>query len=427
MIVDDFERMIENNKQSFTDDVYGLFFDSVKCFRASIYRPSYLLAYQGVMQHFRHLLQTSKKPDKYDEGKWKGVLTRLQNDKTFDEEVFDCTQHKNQPSSTPPVIAELDIPDPIREDFRFWRNRRNDCAHYKEYDINNSQVLAFYSFINQYLLKISVEGGKNSLLREFCNACDEKKTSPNKSLQPLIDKIVPMVAEEQIDDFFEELYHVMGGYHFYDSRFFRLLYDILSSSNQKLKDYAIRFLGKSSYLSDYLTSYPDSVGLLVSKEESHHFWMVTLANNRCRCAILSNMLKSGLIESVETEEAITKIIEHCYVNNQGIGEIEDSDWDNLVRFGFLDVLKSKYFNPDFTSNNARTLGKEKYNFFYGYIFKLMKKKEWVGIIISIFSRPDYPTVWRNIFVENYLSSSENKAYFEEVCKEYALDIPECLK
>lgn len=139
------------------------------------------------------------------------------------------------------------------------------------------------------------------------------------------------------------------------------------------------------------------------------------------------MLTSGLVESIETKEAITKIIEHCYTNNQGLGEIEDSDWDNLVQYGFLDILKSKYFNPDFTSNNARTLGKEKYNFFYGYIFKLMKKKEWVGIIVSIFSRPDYPTVWSNIFVENYLSSSENKAYFEEVCKEYALDIPECLK
>lgn len=427
MIVDDFERMIENNKQSFTDDVYGLFLDSVKCFRASIYRPSYLLAYQGVMQHLRHLLQTSKRPDKYDEGKWKGILSKLQNDKTFDDEVFDCTQHKNQPTCTPPTIAELDIPDSIREDFRFWRNRRNDCAHYKEYEINNSQVLSFYSFIKQYLLKISVEGGKNSLLREFCDACDEKKTSPNKSLQPLIDKIVPMVAEEEMDDFFEELYHVMGGYHLYESRYFRLLNDILSSTNQKLKDYAIRFLSKSSYLSDYLTSYPDSVGLLVSPSDARHFWKVELADNRNRCAILSNMLCSGLIGHEETKEALTNIIEQCYSHNQGLGDLSDSDWNNLVHYGFLEILTSRYLNPTYTSSNAWMLGKEKYNFFYGFIFKVMKEKEGAKIIVSIFSQSEYPTVWRDIFVEQYLSSIDNKTYFEEVCKNESLTIPNCLK
>lgn len=260
-------------------------------------------------------------------------------------------------------------------------------------------------------------------MREFCDACDEKKTSPNKSLQPLVDKIVPMVAEEQMDDFFEELYHVMGGYHLYESRYFRLLNDILSSTNQKLKECVIRYLSKSSHLSDYLASYPHSVGLLVSPSDSHRFWMVTLADNRNRCSILSNMLVSGLIDAEEVKEAIAKIIEHCYVNNQGVGDIEDSDWNNLVRSGFLDILNSKYFNPDFTSNNARTLGKEKYNFFYGYIFELMKEKEYVRIIVSIFSQPVYPTVWRDIFIEKYLSSPANKAYFEGVCKEYSLTIP----
>ena len=55
MIVDDFQKLIENNEGSFTDDELGLFKDSVRCFHAGIFRPAYILAYQGMMIYFRRL------------------------------------------------------------------------------------------------------------------------------------------------------------------------------------------------------------------------------------------------------------------------------------------------------------------------------------------------------------------------------------
>lgn len=87
----------------------------------------------------------AKMPKGYDPNKWNGVQAKLKDEKGFDEQVFTCIQQKNCPTGTPPVIAILDMPDTLWDDFIFWRNRRNDCAHYKAYDINASHVLAFYS------------------------------------------------------------------------------------------------------------------------------------------------------------------------------------------------------------------------------------------------------------------------------------------
>ena len=119
MIIDDFQVLVDNNKASFTDEVYGLFTDSFRCFRAGIYRPAYLLAYQAMMQHFRFIILNGNKPKDYDDGKWKGLIKKLRNDKEFDEEVFKCVQRKNAPKATPPTIAILDMPNEIRQDFEF--------------------------------------------------------------------------------------------------------------------------------------------------------------------------------------------------------------------------------------------------------------------------------------------------------------------
>lgn len=129
MIVDDFQKLIDNNKGTFSDDELGLFNDSVRCFHAGIFRPAYILAYQGMMIYFRRLIQSAKMPSGYDTGKWTGVQKRLANDKEWEEEVNNAFRTKPDPKATPPVIPVLCMSDSLRKDFDYWRNRRNDCAH----------------------------------------------------------------------------------------------------------------------------------------------------------------------------------------------------------------------------------------------------------------------------------------------------------
>lgn len=425
MIVDDFKKMIENNKGCFSDDEMGLFNDSIRCFHAAIFRPAYILAYQGMMIYFRRMIQTAKMPNGYDIGKWTGVQTRLVNDKEWEEEVNNAIRTQPDPKKTPPTIAILCMSESLRKDFDFWRNRRNDCAHYKEYVINDSHVLAFYSFLTQYLLKISVEGGMMTLLNEFKDATDSTKTSPNASLQPLVDKILSMVNPDEMNEFFRLLDGYMG--FSFCNRYEEVMSRIIKGGNEDLKKYAVCFVRSNNNVqASLINNFPELVGHLVEKSEVREYWMKTLKNCRNRVAVLGNMMMAGLIDPSEIEEAINKIIQYSYDNNEGMGDVSDEVLLKLKVEGFFSALKAKYFNSDYTQNNARECGKFKYSFFYGYVAYLPIDKEWVEVLVSIFSQADYPTVWLDMYKEYYLGKSEYKVQFDKVVSENGITLPDCL-
>lgn len=426
MIVDDFQKHIDNNVSSFTDDEMGLFKDSIRCFHAAIYRPAYIMAYQGMMIYFRRLLQNAKMPNGYDSGKWTGIQKRLAKDKEWEEEVNNAIRTQPDSKSTPPVIALFCMSDSLRKDFNFWRNRRNDCAHYKEYDINDSHVLAFYSFLTQYLMKISVEGGMNTLLNEFKDACDSAKSSPKASLQPLVDKILTMVNPEEMNDFFASLDGAMG--FSFNGRYEQTLANIIKGGNVELKGYAVAYVRSDDKVKkDLINRFPELVGHLVEKNEAREYWMKHLYYSRNRVAVLARMIMVGLIDPLEEDEAIRKVIDHSFNNNEGIGEVSDEEMQVLKASGFFSALKEEYFNGDYTSKNAYDCGKNKYNFFYGYVAHLPVDKSFVEMMVDIFSRVDYPYVWSNILKEHFIESDSSfKALFDKVVIENGIKLPDCL-
>ena len=427
MIVEDFQKFVENNRASFTDDEIGLFRDSVRCFHAGIFRPAYIMAYQSMMIYFRRLIQNEDMPAGFDAVKWKKMQVNLAKDKEWEEEVNNAIRKKANAKAAPPEVPVLAMNDSLRLDFDYWRNRRNDSAHYKEYRINDSHVLSFYSFLTQYLLKISVEGGKATLLKEFKDACDVTKTSPKKSLQPLIDKILVMVSPEEMDDFFAELDGVMG-YRF-TGRYENTLASIIKSGNEKLKEYVIKFVRSDKrFKAEFINDHPDIVGYIVDKPESREFWMKYLARCRNRVPILARMLMVGLIDPDEKDEAVRKVLEHSFNNNDGMGTVSEDEQLILNSNGFFDALKEEYFNGDYTSKNVVLCGREKYDFFYGYIAHMPVNKELADMLVDIFSRPDYPYVWSNIFKEHLLEAdAAYKAKFDKVVSENGITLPSCLK
>lgn len=430
MIADDFQRLVDNNKATFTEDEIGLFHDSVRCFHAGIFRPAYIMAYQGMMIYFRRIIQNAKTPTGYDAGKWTGLQKRLAKDKEWEEEVNNAIRTQPDPKGTPPVIAILCMSDSLRKDFDYWRNRRNDCAHYREYNINDSHVMAFYSFLTQYLLKISVEGGMVTLLKEFKDACDTTKTSPKKSLQPLIDKILTMVNPDEMDEFFENLEGMMG-YRF-NGKYEKMLASIIKGGNEELKNHVVKFVrANKNVMNELINGCPDLVGHLIEKSESREYWMKHLRGNgfgtNNRVAVLARMIMVGLIPPAEQDEAMRKVLEHSFDNNDGMGEVSEEEMLALKSAGFFTILKDEYFNSDYTSNNAWNCGKNKYDFFYGYVANLPIDKEWVVVLCDIFSQASYPTVWRDMYKQYFLEKDEYKAKFDKVVSENGITVPDCLK
>ena len=425
MIINNFKKLIEENKSMLNELTLGLFEDSIRCFDAGIYRQAYLLAYQGFTQYIRNIVRDAKMPTGYDPNKWNGVQAKLKNEKEFDEQVFTCIQQKNCPTGTPPVVAILDMPDTLRDDFTFWRNRRNDCAHYKAYDINASHVLAFYSMLNQYMLKITVEGGMKSLLREFKDAFDPAKTSPQKSIQPLVDKILKMVHQSEMNDFFDGLQSATR-FHF-GTKFYSILEGILSGSNKELKNYVIDYLRQSNDLVDFLSHYPEKVGQLVAKDEVRTLWYSKLIYCRERFSIVSELISVGLLVECEVAECLERSIDNAYSQNDGMGSISEAKTNLLIKYGLLDSLKSTKLNPEFTRNNARECGQNHYDFFRGIAYTLPINNCTVEMMLDIFNQTEYPTVWCSIYKEMLDNDEERGKHFQSIIEDNGLVVPPYLK
>ena len=425
MIINNFKKLIEENKSMLNELTLGLFEDSIRCFDAGIYRQAYLLAYQGFTQYIRNIVLDAKMPTGYDQNKWNGVQAKLKNEKEFDEQVFTCIQQKNCPTGTPPIVAILDIPDTLRDDFTFWRNRRNDCAHYKAYDINASHVLAFYSMLNQYMLKITVEGGMKSLLREFKDAFDPAKTSPKEPIQPLVDKILLMVHPSEMNDFFDGL-HSATRFHF-DAKFYSILEGILSGSKKELKNYVIDYLRQSNDLVDFLSHYPEEVGQLVAKDEVRTLWYSKLIYCRERFSIVAELISVGLLADDEVEECLERSIDNAYSQNDGMGSISEAKTKKLIEYGLLDSLKSTKLNPEFTRNNARECGQNHYDFFRGIAYTLPINKCTVDMMLDIFNKTEHPTVWCSIYKKMLDNDEERGKQFQSIIEDNGLVVPPYLK
>ena len=80
----------------------------------------------------------------------------------------------------------MNIRQEVREKFVFWRQLRNVSAHYKGYDLNKAHTLALYSFIEQYLLTFSMEGGLESLNGQFDDFYNPTITSVHADIHPLL-------------------------------------------------------------------------------------------------------------------------------------------------------------------------------------------------------------------------------------------------
>ena len=147
--MENFEDWLYSHKKDFKEDVYGLFSDSLKCYKMDIDRPAYLLAYLGMMLYLRGAIMRGKKPDAFEEKEWQSILRDIQNDNNWESETMDRVKQCNKGKIV------LCMPEEVRKKFEYWRDLRNVCAHYKEYRFIKAHTLTLYSFISQYLLTIA--------------------------------------------------------------------------------------------------------------------------------------------------------------------------------------------------------------------------------------------------------------------------------
>ncbi len=427
----DFGVWLDQHKVSLNEDTYGLFKDSYNCLKYEIIRPAFILAYQGLMWHIRHIVLSSEiKPNGYKDEEWeKRVKANLRNDDKWDEETFTCTQALGNQNGKDAILS---IPKEVREKFPFWRQIRNVSAHYKGYELHEAHVLALYSFIEQYLETITIEGSAISLSQKFDDFLNPNITSPNEDIQPLIDKVDAMISNEEMPSFLGSIIkscrkHIPA----YDKiKELSIINAMIHKCPSRISECVINYVENDKDLfKSYIEKHPDDIlRFLKGNQRVYQFWHNELTSYRCKIKLLAILFTADLINSNDSIDAIKLCLKAAESEKvlTDYNQLSALNRQTLYERGYFKEFFNAYFNSKNTLSNYKDICYNT-NFYIGTISIIPKiDKEYVEALIDIFSKQYYPFTLRDRLKDIYYNDQKYREEIDDICTKESLELPDCL-
>ncbi|MCS5421574.1 MULTISPECIES: hypothetical protein [Psychrilyobacter] len=123
------------------------------------------------MESVRYKIINSNRPENYPVDRWESdVLHKISSEETWDKNVFEILIRSRNPI--------FNLSEGLKTQLYYWKDRRNDCTHFKENEISYSHIEAFWLFIKSNFEKLSVNGNVEDLLNKFKVHFDDSKTIP---------------------------------------------------------------------------------------------------------------------------------------------------------------------------------------------------------------------------------------------------------
>lgn len=422
--MENFEHWLYSHKKDFKEDVYGLFSDSLKCYKMDIDRPAYLLAYLGMMRYLRAVILKGKQPKGFEDGEWQRILRDIQNDNDWESKTMERVKQCNKGKIV------LCMPEEVRKKFDYWRDLRNVCAHYKEYRFIKAHTLTLYSFISQYLLTISVEGGKETLLHEFEDYFNPAFTSPNEPIQPLLGKIQDMVEEKDKASFVVEVLKLVAGSTRWDVyEFLRQLYETIS-----IKDAVKAVLWKEGHVNKrlrlrFISQYPDLVLDLYAEKDNKYIrelWYTDIKECSNVLSIYCQLLLGNLIPKDDIEEANNHIL-RCLYKSFSYSNLSTKEISELRSNHYFTCFLDAYLSREYTSREYKEICYE--TDFYMFHLNMMEIDESLtSHIVEVFAKLPYPYTLEDRIKAEFLDGDlPKRVEFEAQCDKLDLQVPVCLR
>ncbi|XCN74176.1 MAG: hypothetical protein Q3M24_05340 [Candidatus Electrothrix aestuarii] len=285
------------------------FQEAETCYRAGAYRAALLFSYIGWGLALRARLLRSACPAGINSKQWQKNLAKLRREDSWDHEVFDLVQ---QQKPAPVFLVSEDL----RHQVRYWKDRRNDCAHFKTNEIDHSHVESFWQFIFSNLGKFVPNGSTASLQNEIILYFDLNVTPPDTPLDPIIERIPYCVDTDELVKFFEGVVTGISSIFDEDYRINRLVNRVLDtvirvtndSTVNALKDFLVT---SENCLVNFLREFPQHVILLEQNPQTvrclwrkHLFSGFSGYHNDMKVFVA--LLRADLIPQEEKAEANSK-------------------------------------------------------------------------------------------------------------------------
>lgn len=314
--------------------------DAIRCYRNGIARPALMLSYIAFIQAVRDNLLKSDMPKGFNEPRWKACMSKLRQENAWDEQVISCIKCRDNP-------PYFELTDSLRDDVCYWRNRRNDCAHYKDSEITLSHVAAFWVFImdnyNKFTPIGSLMQSVNDYKRHYNVSIAPKGTSTEVIFKRLC---LAIKTEDDLLLFLKETDSCME----YEEQA-QLLHDLLMDERHKVKVISL-LTGKLKRVKMYLALKPADVSVILGNnpEMTRKFWYEDFMLFASSANVYVEMLRAKMIPQGEIKESLDMFLKHEYKRNAFYLD-NPEDFNVLKENGLYDIFIEEYLSKDFVCNN----------------------------------------------------------------------------
>ncbi len=177
-----------------------LFVEAKKCYHNEAFSAALLFSHLLFSNIIRERITTAKAPVGFDGTHWRTIQDKANGPDIWDKAVLEALV---QIKPAPVFILSEDI----RLQIRFWKDRRNDCAHAKDSHIEAAHVRTFLFFLRTNLSKIVVNGSKDSLIEKIKVHYDPSRTKPGVNPDYLVSDIANAVLATELPNFFTTIFN----------------------------------------------------------------------------------------------------------------------------------------------------------------------------------------------------------------------------
>lgn len=320
--------------------------DAIRCYRHDIARPALMLSYIAFIQAIRNNLLNSEMPDGFNDKRWEDTMNKLRNESKWDEKVIDCIKMRDKGDDDP---AFFQIADTLRDDVCYWRNRRNDCAHYKDSEITLSHVSAFWVFMMDNYNKFTPIGSLQQSINDYNRHFDISRTPRGASTDKIFKRLCLVIkTKEDLEHFLKETYARMN----FESQC-DLLHNLLVDGLHK--EIVICFLKQEKKrLNAYLRTKPKDVSLVLGNDATttRKFWYEDFMLFASCANVYVEMLRAKMIPQGEIKESLDMFLKHEYKRSAFRVDSQE-DFNVLKENGIYDIFIEEYLSKEFVCDNPR--------------------------------------------------------------------------
>lgn len=416
-MIDTFKNWLNSFPEfSGTTEARAMLDDAMTCYVHDIPRPALILSYLAFCITVKENILSSSMPSGHDASRWNARLQNLRSDDRWEEELQNCIAMQRDKSKTPIVEPIFEIPEYLREDFKYWKNRRNDCAHYKRNIISLSHVCAFWQFMMSKYIYFQPQGSISKSIQEYKDYFNLSITPSGTDQTTIFNHLCAVLrSTDDLRLLFKAIKRV-------DTKHKMEILNRLLHHSESTRGYAKAFITEEDFVSDYyLSEYLNNLSILYgdAPKQIRAFWY-----NIPDIPVYSELLKARLIPDDQIKESQLRVLSQMYRLNRGIPwDLPEDNKNALKASGFVEAFFEKYYNDDFISHNYKEIN-QSMSFYVSLITLVGIDKRWIEVYCRrVEEGKAFPYALSNWFASALRDGDLNKAHYHQIIEDMGLVNP----